>query len=226
MEKKGKKLYHYHQLADATAVYFVSLTTAILIVMLKGTSRFISSNASAVVAFCFILIPSIAMRIRQESPSSIGLSLKNLGGELVVVALLSVVVFPLYAIGYKFYWKVSGSFHLRLPVSAADLILTHFLIVAFPEEFLFRGYIQKKLGFFFTARIKLMGFKIGWHIPVASALFALGHFATSGNPQRLATFLPSILFGILKERRQSLTGCILFHALCNIFSNIIYWGYM
>ena len=89
--------------------------------------------------------------------------------------------------------------------------LTHLVAIAFPEEFFFRGYLQRKLGG-------------GWGAIVsASALFAAAHllvicvFAGGGAcGQNALTFFPSLLMGYLYMRTGTIWSSVLFHFAANI----------
>lgn len=98
-----------------------------------------------------------------------------------------------------------------------ELVLAQVLAVALPEEVLYRGYFQGRLAALFPARRRLFGRELPvLAIVLTSVLFALGHFLLDLDPQRLAVFFPSLLFGVLRAQSTSLAGCIAFHAACNI----------
>jgi len=211
--------------SDVALLFIAAILFASCVVFLKRFHPFFVDNASVVVAFFFAAATLAAIRLRGDDAADYGLSWRNAGSELLVVALLCAVVFPVYLVGFKLYWGVSGPFHPRLPIPLWQLAATQLLVVAFPEELLFRGYIQRRLGDAFRSRARLLGFTLGWHIPAASLLFAAGHIATERNPARLATFFPGLLFGLLAARKGSVVGCTLLHAACNIFSNLVIWSY-
>ncbi len=91
------------------------------------------------------------------------------------------------------------------------LMLTHFVAIALPEEFFFRGYIQRTLGG-------------GWSaIITTSVLFALAHVLViclfSGGSyctQNILTFFPSLLMGYLYMRTGTIWSSVFFHFAANI----------
>jgi len=93
----------------------------------------------------------------------------------------------------------------------ALLVLTHIVAIAFPEEFFFRGYLQRTLGG-------------GWGaILAASALFSLAHllviclFSGGGNcAQNALTFFPSLVMGYLYMRTGTIWSSVFFHSAANI----------
>jgi membrane protease YdiL (CAAX protease family) len=212
-------------LRDALIVFAAAAVFAVVTVRLKPVLPFVQANASAIVATGFLLLTGVAIWWRKETTADYGLSTKDWGSEVLTVLVLCALIFPVYIVGFKIYWKAPADFHLVLRIPLWSLVLTHLLVVALPEELLFRGFIQQRLGAVFSRRLRFLGFSLGWHIAAAAALFALGHFVTDFNPNRLATFFPALVFGAIRERRGSLVGCTLFHACCNIFSDIVVWGY-
>ena len=93
----------------------------------------------------------------------------------------------------------------------ALFVVTHLVAIAFPEEFFFRGYIQRTLGG-------------GWSaIVAASVLFALAHllvicvFAGGGVcGQNALTFFPSLVMGYLYMRTGTIWSSVFFHFAANI----------
>ncbi len=93
----------------------------------------------------------------------------------------------------------------------ALLVFTHLVAIAFPEEFFFRGYLQRTLGG-------------GWGaIVAASVLFAVAHLLvicvfTGGGAcgQNALTFFPSLLMGYLYMRTGTIWSSVFFHFAANI----------
>lgn len=93
----------------------------------------------------------------------------------------------------------------------ALLAFTHLVAIAFPEEFFFRGYLQRALGG-------------GWSaIVAASVLFAVAHLLvicvfTGGSAcgQNALTFFPSLLMGYLYMRTGTIWSSVFFHFAANI----------
>ncbi|MBR57083.1 MAG: hypothetical protein CMH54_03395 [Myxococcales bacterium] len=100
-------------------------------------------------------------------------------------------------------------------------LIVHILAVALPEEYFFRGFIQKKLTpHLGTIRVPGIRLEFSWAVVVAAGLFALVHLATIPSPTRLSVFFAGILFGILYERTDSLTVPILLHATSNLLLSL------
>jgi membrane protease YdiL (CAAX protease family) len=103
-----------------------------------------------------------------------------------------------------------------------ELVLAQLLAVALPEEVFYRGYVQGQLSLAFPRRRRLLGVDVPLGaIALTSVLFALGHFLLDLDPQRLAVFFPSLLFGYLRAASFSLAGCVVYHAACNILVRML-----
>ncbi len=108
------------------------------------------------------------------------------------------------------------------------LVITQLLLVAIPEEFFYRAYLQGALARAWpTGSRRILGVTTNpGAIAATSALFALGHFVVGFDPQRLAVFFPSLLFGWMKDATGSITAAALFHALCNIGVDLLTKAYV
>lgn len=111
---------------------------------------------------------------------------------------------------------------LWIPLS----LLIQLLLVALPEEFFYRGFLQGRLNAVWTRRWHLGPFHTSAPILVTSAAFALGHFAIGFDPRRLAVFFPSLAFGWLRDRTGGLVAPVVYHAACNLLVELAvvhYW---
>ena len=109
----------------------------------------------------------------------------------------------------------------RRPRWFAELVATHGLGVALPEEAFYRGYLQPRLQAWWKPRWRVFGTQVGWAAVVASALFALGHFLGEWTPLRLGPFFPGLVFAWQRNATGSLLGAITFHASCNLLSELL-----
>jgi len=110
--------------------------------------------------------------------------------------------------------------------------LTHLIVIAFPEEYFYRGYLQTRLHQRFGTDPnekpgRFLGFsKANW---ITSALFAVGHvlvpIAGTIDPARAAVFFPSLLFGWLKDRTGSIVAPTILHGLANMMILVLHVHY-
>lgn len=97
------------------------------------------------------------------------------------------------------------------------MILTHVVLVAIPEEFFFRGYIQERLHQAWGRKsFAVLGLPLTWSIVVSSLLFALVHLISTFSVARLSVFFPSLVFGALRERTGGISASVVYHAACNL----------
>ncbi len=138
----------------------------------------------------------------------------------------ALIVFVPFYFGWRRFWHASGDFQIHLtPLNLVNEAFGQLVIIAVPEEAFYRGYLQSRLDEAFEPRWKVLGARVGPALLLTSALFALGHFATIHAPARLAVFFPSLLFGWLRARTRGIgAGCV-FHAMCNMFSELLGKGF-
>lgn len=105
-------------------------------------------------------------------------------------------------------------------------ILTMFIVqlvlVALPEEFFYRGYLQERLseGIGRKKILSIGPVYLTWPIVIVSALFAIGHLVIGWDPMRLLVFFPSLLFGFLRDRTEGISSSIVYHAACNMMVHL------
>lgn len=99
--------------------------------------------------------------------------------------------------------------------------LTHLLLIALPEEYFYRGYLQTRFSDLFGDTDDPTTFLgISRANFLTSGLFAVGHVlvpvAGSFSLARASVFFPSLLFGWLRERTGSIIASTVFHAGANM----------
>jgi uncharacterized protein len=140
-------------------------------------------------------------------------------------ALFGVLVFPLFLLGYQFWFQPTRELVFAPAEDPLDEIAGQLFAIALPEELFYRGYLQSALDRAMPARLKVFGAEVGPGLLLASAIFAVGHLLTTPNPSRLSVFFPSLLFGWLRSRTGGIGAPVLFHAACNLFSAHLARGY-
>jgi hypothetical protein len=181
----------------------------------------------------FLYLPLIPMRWRDEDYRDYGLSLRAWRQDLKLFLLLSLIVGPLFFLGFHLWVELlphlpsglaryltphSGPAHFtpRLPPRFAEWVIDQVFVVALPEEFFYRGYMQTRLRDAWPAGRKVLGARLGPAFWLTAVLFALGHLAIF-QAWRLSVFFPALLFGWMRERTGTVVGAALFHAACNLY---------
>jgi membrane protease YdiL (CAAX protease family) len=150
-------------------------------------------------------------------------ALRELGFALLCAGL----IFPPFVLAFRLWHGVEGGFTLHLPRALSDYVLGQLLLVALPEEALFRGYFQTRLSELWPRRTRVLGATLS--LPALAwqaALFALLHFLVGLAPARLAVFFPALVFGWMREKRGGIGAAIWFHALSNLLSEVLARGYL
>jgi uncharacterized protein len=151
---------------------------------------------------------------------------RSAGGAVLWALAFALITFVPFFFGWRTFWQAKGTFGLH--VNAWDTLNEVFgqlVIIALPEEAFYRGYLQSRLDDALPGRVKIFGASVGPALIVSSVIFALGHFATIREPARLAVFFPSLVFGWLRARTGGIGAGVVFHASCNVFSELLGKGY-
>lgn len=190
--------------------------------------------AAAVVATLgFLYLPSLSMDRRGEDFAEYGVNLRSWRADLWLFAVLFALILPLFAGGYALWvlkvlpllpdnlhrllspYPSTAQFHPRLPDRFFELVVHNYFVVALPEEFFYRGFIQTRLRDAWPKGPVVLGARLGRAWWVTCVLFALGHLAIF-EAWRLAVFFPALLFGWMRERTGSVMGAALLHGSCNL----------
>jgi membrane protease YdiL (CAAX protease family) len=191
--------------------------------------------AKPVATVAFLYLPLWAMSRRNEDYQDYGVTLRAWRQDLLLVAVLCAVVLPLFTLGFwgatvvrpllppwlqAWVAPLGGQgrwFHARLPDRFGLWVVDQLFVVAFPEEFFYRGYLQARLKTAWPRGARIAGVTVGPAFLLTALLFALGHLAVF-QAWRLAVFFPALLFGYLRERTGTVLGSTLLHAICNLYA--------
>lgn len=193
--------------------------------------------AKVVATVGFIYLPLLSMDRRREDYADLGLSTRQLGRDVRQFLAVGAVVFPLFVLGYAaFAWvypqlpdawlrlltpyTAAPHFHFRLPPRFGEWVIDQLFVVALPEEFFYRGFIQTRLRDAWPQGRIFFGARLGPAFWVTALLFALGHLAIF-QVWRLAVFFPALVFGWMRERSGSVVGAALFHASANLLVQVL-----
>jgi membrane protease YdiL (CAAX protease family) len=209
---------------------------------------FLQQIMQGVIACTFLLGPQLAARLsgRPFDRQAAGITIHPIGRGLRVLAIALAVTWPAFVLGFLLYyravcpsrallhalgqhltpicssWHGLSGWHFRLPDDFLVLGMSQILVVAVPEEVFFRGYLWARFEECWPSRCRFLGAYVGRPLIVTSALFALGHFLVDLQPARLAVFFPALAFGWMRSRSGSIAPGALFHALCNLLSEILH----
>ena len=214
------------------------LATAVAAVLYR--IRSLDAYFHVVVAGLFLYLP--VLLLRQRDLADYGLTTRPLGKNLLVALLAVVIVFPPFLAGFAIWEKLACALGplrmlaplpchaglwshaaLRLPPGLLDwhpgrnLWIAELVVVALPEEFFFRGYLQTRLDEVWRPAFGLWGARLGPSLVITAALFGLCHVAVQGNPATFAVFFPGLVFGWMRAKTGSILPGVLFHSFCNLY---------
>lgn len=235
-------------LREPLVAYTAAIVIAAGLYWAGRASGFIEQLVHGLIACTFLLAPRIASRLsgRPFDERAAGITLRPLRPSLRVLGLALLFTWPAFVVGFFVYygavcggqgpwrawaeavapmcgaWRGLAGFELQLPDGFLLLLLSQILVVAIPEELFFRGYLMARLEERWPSRARFLGAAVGWPLVVSSALFAVGHFAVDLVPARLAVIVPALVFGWMRSRSGSIAAGALFHALCNVLSDVLH----
>ena len=205
--------------------FFISSirVTLILLVVLKVVQLFLPESWMAFLTPAFLLYtPILAVRYTKTPVDYLDRSFKQFAIGLAAFLIAALIIFPPYMVAAH-YWMLH-IFHFKGFSPAPWQALTQYagyqlLVVALPEEFYFRGFLQTSLNKVWQPRWRILGADLGWGWIIASLIFAFAHSVIHLQWWHFSIFFPALLFGYLRERTGSITAPILFHAFSNCFMN-------
>lgn len=206
-------------------VYVVVLVTITTLYHLRHVS-FIGDYLSAMVAILLTYPALWHVQKRKLPVVFFEKTASQLLHSLKLFAATAGVVFPLFFLAAHIYQ--TQLFGMRLDFGGLkwrweELVIQLFL-VALPEEFFFRGYLQTMLATRFSKRFRPFGLKlleVPWAVPLTCLIFAVSHSIITLRWWHFAIFFPSLVFGWLRERTNGLAAPVLFHTASNLVMNQI-----
>jgi len=169
----------------------------------------------------WLVVPFAWVTFTKRSYVTYGLTLRRPGSVGFHVA-VSIAVFVPYMIGHYAlaHWWQGAGFRLRVPVHFGESVIEQALVIALPEEFFFRGYLQTQLDRVWQRPYTILGTPCGVGLPVAAAVFAACH-VPYGGVGRLVVFFPGLLYGWLRARTDTIAVPALYHAASNLLMQIM-----
>lgn len=227
----GERLVRLNAAQEAIALWAISFVCIVVAFAIYRPA------AKVVATLSFLYLPLVTMQLRGEDYPDYGVTLRHWRADMKWFAILSLVVTPLYVGGFVIYQEalqflphvisqhlspLTGKldFTFRLPNRFGEWVIDQIFVVALPEEFFYRGYIQTRLRDAWPGGKKLFGVRLGAAFWVTAALFALGHLAIF-EVWRLGVFFPALLFAWMREKTNSVVGAALFHAFCNLLALVL-----
>ena len=199
------------------------VTTALLVIIgayrLLLSMGYIDAIGHVLVPWLWILVPWGILTIKREAPETCGFRTDDIVPSAMtglVVAL--VILIPYFLVFGLLFSKPALLVDFRWHAATKWLKMTVYqlFVIALPEEFFFRGYLQTRLNQVFGRRFKLFGVETGWGLPVTALIFMIFHLIFGINLWNLGIFFPALVMGWLKDKTGSITAPTVFHALSNI----------
>ena len=223
---------------------FIGVAIAVtVLVQLDFQLPFLGHVGSALVAVTLLYTPLIVAWRRNEDLATYGFVSEPLRRGLILgLGVPLLVIFPLFILGYFAFYEIAcdsslaelappgmcarytGVHRVAFPVIDSGLLefaVIQLIVVALPEELLFRGCLLHLLEKAIPPKRRFLGGGIGWALIISSLMFALIHIPKDGDPRVLATFFPGLLFGWMRSATGSILASTLAHASSNILVRVL-----
>lgn len=210
---------------------------AICFGLIIATFLFRADWAKVVATIGFLYLPLWAIGDRGEDYAEYGVTLRCWRADLKLAALVLALLVPLTTLGYWAWAELllklpeslaqtisplSGAYDLKLrfPDRFPEWVVDQLFVVALPEEFFYRGFIQTRLRDAWPQGKVVFGVRLGPAFFWTAALFALGHLAIF-QVWRLGVFFPALLFGWMREKTGTVMGAALVHGAANLLMLVL-----
>lgn len=175
----------------------------------------LSENSALITAVALLYVPTIYFLITKQKIdyvdwNTLAFFKKAVWGVGIALIILCIVSLPIFFID-------SISFRYPLPENFWDYALIQFFMVALPEEFFFRGWLQTRLNQVWGRPWKILGVKMGPASIFVSILFVLSHSLITLQTWHLLIFFPSLIFAWAFEKYQTITPSWMVHGFFNIW---------
>ncbi len=196
----------------------------ILSIVIFSLAKLTPTIRPYIILITLVYIPMFSAKINHIDYLKYGLLNIDIKKSSYYLLIWIITIFPAYFI-LIFVFKFGSDFkeHLftiKLPKDILYYLAYNIIVVGFSEEFFYRGYlqplIQKRFNFQIIPKIKL-----DTGIIITSLIFGLGHFLTYFTVFSALTFLPSIVFGILRNQTNNILASVLFHGISNAVLYVI-----
>lgn len=177
---------------------------------------FLSDYSGLILSALLIYVPLFVFIRQKRKIDFIPFDARSLGVAAQIFGLMALLIF---SVSFIVVGVTPGLAIIKQPFTEIIYFFIYqMVVVAFPEEFFFRGYMQERLNDYFGKKFNLMGTPFGHSLWVTSLVFALSHSIMAFQPWHILIFFPSLVFGMLREKTGSIWASILFHATSNLFS--------
>lgn len=205
------------EIGGALLCVVAAMYLAEYVVTPSHVGSFFGGFQSILLPLTLIYLPIFILRHKRRPIDFIDSRFATWWRGVCVGGVASIVVLPIFA--WAALWVLSfgvsiDSSHAVIP--SLNMVMTELVLVAFPEEFFFRGYLQSSFNRRYVPKWRVLGVSVGHGWWLTAALFAIAHSAISPQIWHLLIFFPALLFGYLRERSGGIVAPVIFHAASNL----------
>lgn len=195
--------------------------TSFILIFLKLAQFFLSPTwISILVPALLLYSPLLVFIYDKRKIDFLDYSWQQFRSGLVQFLIWTLILFPPYFLLAHLWMRHvigMGGFQAAPLSLFTQHLVYQLLVVALPEEFYFRGYLQSRLNQIWLPQWRILGIPLGWSWIVTALLFAFAHSVIQLQWWHFSIFFPALIFGYLREKTGSITAPILFHTFSNCF---------
>lgn len=200
---------------------WAGVIVALKIVRQLRDSDVITTDIMSLATAVILIYAPLGILIRQKRKMDfLDESLSDVKKSLLFFFLAMVVfLLPAFPVNHLYQkWFLDRSWHVVAYPDWWKFSLSQLTVIALPEEFFFRGFLQDGLDKLAKRRWEILGTSVSWALPVTALLFALSHSLIHFQAWHILIFFPGLVFGFLRQKTGTILAPVLFHAACNVFS--------
>lgn len=186
---------------------------------------FVSENLITITAMLLVYPPVLMSFFQRCRISYWQITRDNLFLSFKILVVVCLIIFPVSFL-INHYYQIIVFKRVYHAAAGGDWLwygATQILLIAFPEEFFFRGFLNESFSFVFQSKRKIFGAPFGLSQVLVSAIFAFSHSIITLQWWHGFIFFPALVFSWLKERTDTIWAAVFFHAICNLFA---YWVFL
>ena len=192
-----------------------------VVIFLMSLSSHLQFIPSWIPMVLLVYAPAFVLYWHQESFDFFERSWGDFFYSFKILIFTLLFIFPPLFIANHFFQQSFSHAHYFPSHKNASLwmvFLINTLIIAFPEEFFFRGYLLKRFQGYFQDQKIFLGVKMGKAFFLTAFVFAMSHSLITLRWWHFSIFFPALVFGWLREKTNGMLAPILFHSLSNVFA--------
>jgi membrane protease YdiL (CAAX protease family) len=173
--------------------------------------------------FILVYLPILIDTITTRKLNFYGIIPKKPGLNVKLLVMSSFIVLLFIFAGFflkEHWWGILPQFNF-VAKNLPAIILFQVLVVAFPEEFFFRGFLQTRFGQKNLSCVRFSQAIKSGSVYISAGLFTIFHCTVDFSLESVLIFFPGFLFALLKVMSGGIFASIFLHSFSNVSSLLL-----